>query len=185
LQFASKGEDVVSTRKRLWIIGGLSGAAGFLAACLPSCRVAMPFSGPGYSRSEGVTLPGVGETVVVAVTHAVVDNAKRGPFDEGTRRVDESLPTLDGFIGRSLRIELLGNEAWTMTVWRDEEALESFVSSPAHRLAVREGLPALKSARFLRFAIPTRDVPPSWDDVLHRLEQIEPGVYGVNATEER
>jgi heme-degrading monooxygenase HmoA len=164
-------------------MGGLAVVSGLIAACLPSCRVAMPFSGPGYSRSEGVTLPGAGETVVVAVTHAVVDNSKRGPFDEGTRRVDESLSSLDGFIGRSLRIHLFGNEAWTMTVWRDEESLDAFVASTTHRRAIRDGMPALKSARFLRFRIPTREVPPSWGDVLKRLDRVKPVLYSEHAEE--
>lgn len=168
---------------RGWIAGGLAGLGGVAAACLPSCRLAMPFSGPGYSRSAGVTLPDAGETVVVAITHAVMDGEKRGSFDEGTRRVDESLATRDGFIGRSLRTRVLGNEAWTMTVWRDEESMEAFVSSPVHRRAIREGMPALKSARFLRFTIPVGEVPPSWGEVDRRLEGVEPQTYG-NPTSE-
>ncbi|XVJ58155.1 MAG: hypothetical protein HEQ23_01655 [Tepidisphaera sp.] len=156
---------------------GLAASAVALLT-LPSCEVATPFRGPGYARPDGVILPGAGPTVWVAVTYAVLDNSSRGTFDDYSRKVVESLPQNDGYIGHSVRAKLLGNKMWTMTVWRDEPALNSFVRSPLHREAVRKGLGGVLRGKFLRFEHPTDSAPPSWDDVLAQMQTIEYIEYG-------
>lgn len=155
-------------RVLLFVAGGV--AAVFGAA---SCEVARPFSGPGYTKGRGVTLEGAGPTVMVGITNAQVDGATRGVFDEYTRKTIESLPMNPGFIGYSVRSRVLGNEVWTMTIWRDEASMEQFVGSPVHRAAMREGLAPVRRARFLRFELETSEVPPRWEDVLRRLEATE------------
>lgn len=147
--------------------------AAIAAVGLSGCQLATPFRGPGYSSREGVTLPGAHVTVWVGITNAQVDGRTRGVFDEYTRKVVRSLPEHDGFIGHSLRSRVLGNEVWTMTVWRDEAALDAFVSSPSHRSAMREGLAPVIRARFLRFELAASAVPPAWSEVLGRLEGVE------------
>jgi heme-degrading monooxygenase HmoA len=156
-------------------IGGLVALCGAAAGMLglSGCRMATAFRGDGYAPGAGVRLAGVGETVTVGITNAVLDNSKRGPFDDFTRQTVESLPGTPGYIGHSVRTVILGNEVWTMTVWRDEQALDAFVESPVHQQAIRQGLAAVTSARFLRFEWPTRSVPPSWDEVLERLKNAE------------
>lgn len=163
-------------RKFFYILAGL---AGSLAAVVgfTGCRVGGPFRGPGYDRDVGVTLPGVGETVIVGVTHAKIEGPERPTFREHTRRVLDSLPSHDGFVGHAARTMIFGNEVWTMTVWRDEAALDAFVAARMHSTARRAGLPAVTSAQFLRFELPTRDVPPTWDSVLERLKEVEPVEY--------
>jgi heme-degrading monooxygenase HmoA len=153
-------------------------ASALALLTLPSCEVATPFRGPGYARPDGVILPGAGPTVWVAVTYAVLDNSSRGTFDDYSRKVVESLPQNDGYIGHSVRAKLLGNKMWTMTVWRDEPSLNSFVRSPLHREAVRKGLGGVLRGKFLRFEHPTDAAPPSWDEVraqMHAIEYIEYG----------
>jgi heme-degrading monooxygenase HmoA len=153
-------------------------ASALALLTLPSCEVATPFRGPGYARPDGVILPGAGPTVWVAVTYAVLDNSSRGTFDDYSRKVVESLPQNDGYIGHSVRAKLLGNKMWTMTVWRDEPSLNSFVRSPLHREAVRKGLGGVLRGKFLRFEHPTDAAPPSWDDVLAQMQAIEYIEYG-------
>ncbi len=152
---------------------------------LGGCALASPFRGPGYSSREGVVLPGVGETVWVGITNAQVDRATRRVFDDHTRKVIDGLPASDGFVGYSLRSRILGNEVWTMTVWRDEEALDGFVSSSVHRAAMREGMSPVIRAKFLRFELPSDAVPMSWDEVLVRLDDVAFVNYGQseNATD--
>ncbi len=160
---------------RRWRLAvGAIGGVGAALVTLPSCEVAMPFRGPWYSSGDGVTLPGVGEEVMVGVTNAVLGGPNRDAFDESSRRVVESLPTHDGFIGYSLRTRVLGSEVWTMTVWRDKAALDAFVRSPVHRSAMREGMSAITAAKFLRMPWPTKSVPPRWSEVLERLKTVEP-----------
>ena len=151
------------------LLGALAASVGFSGGC----QLATPFKGTGYSRDEGVTLAGVGDTVCVAITHALLDGDNRSAFDDHTRRVIQSLPTQDGYIGHSVRTRLLGHEVWTMTVWRDEEAMQAFVDSPVHRTAIREGMSAVRSAQFLRLDWPTASVPPSWNEIQQRLQSVE------------
>jgi heme-degrading monooxygenase HmoA len=153
---------------------GLQGLAG--------CQMASRFRGPGYSRSNGVTLAGTGETVTVGITHALLDGRKRGVFDDYTRKTIASLPSNDGFIGSTVRTRVFGNEVWTMTVWRDEAALDGFVRSPTHRAAMREGIGAVTKAQFLRFQLPKEAVPPTWDDVMTRLKSVPFVDYAAERT---
>lgn len=146
----------MGSRRRVWaVLGVLVAAVVSTAAALTGGQMATPFRGPGYSRSHGVTLPGVGPVVVVAITHATLDARLRGPFDDYTRRVIASLPSQADHVGYSVRTRLLGNEVWTMTVWKDDAAVEAFMASPVHRTAIREGMAAVKTAQFLRFEWPT------------------------------
>jgi heme-degrading monooxygenase HmoA len=135
------------------------------------CTLAKPFSGPGYERGKGVTLPGAGETVVVGLTYAKLDPATRGPFDDNRVRVVEDLARNAGFIGYSIRTRVFGNEVWTMTVWQSHGALDAFVESQAHQRGVREGMPAVTAARFARIELPRREIPLSWDRALEVLEK--------------
>jgi heme-degrading monooxygenase HmoA len=153
-----------------WIAASL--AAAFAAAVLlPGCRVSTSFRGPGYSRDAGVTLEDDDDEVVVVVTYAQLDNTRRAPFDAHSELVVQSLATQPGHIGYSRRKRLFGTEAWTMTIWRDEAAVEEFLRSPTHRAAIRAGQGALERAKFERFSWPRNAVPPSWEEVDARLER--------------
>ncbi|MFN5946808.1 MAG: antibiotic biosynthesis monooxygenase family protein [Phycisphaerae bacterium] len=156
-------------------IGGFVAAVPFLA----SCQMAAPFKGPGYTPGKGVTLPGATDTVWIGLTNAQLDGSNRAVFDDYTNRVIRDLPSREGHIGHSVRTRVFGNEVWTMTIWRDEAALNAFVRAPVHREAMREGISAVKSARFARFAWPASQVPPSWTEAKRRLSEVEPVTYGA------
>ena len=137
-------------------------------ALLGGCTISTPFKGPGYDRGQGVTGNSGGDTVVVALTHAMLGEQRRN-FDRGVERVVDSLAQQPGLIGYSLRRELFGNEAWTMTVWRDEASLDAFVRSSAHQQAIREGAGDLAGANFRRFELPAAELPIDWDTALAYL----------------
>jgi heme-degrading monooxygenase HmoA len=165
-------EQSLSSHRRIPRRLLVAGKALLSALGLAGCQLATPFTGIGYDRSSGVTLPGAGDTVVVGVTHAVLDASNRAAFDDYTRRVIRCLPGNDGYIGSSVRSRVFGHEVWTMTVWRDEAALEAFVRSDMHNAAMREGLSGVARAQFMRLAWPTDAVPPRWDEILKRLEDV-------------
>ena len=150
----------------------VSAALGIVATLFASaCELSSPLRGPGSSRCADA--PGVGDTVMVAVTHAVLDAEERGPFDDHSARVIDSLPSRDGFVAYGLRTRLFGNEVWTMTVWRDEAALNAFVSSSTHEAAIEGGLHAVIRGQFDRFSWPANQPPPSWSVILERLKTAE------------
>lgn len=155
------------------VIGDLMAAAASMAAALTGVHMATPSRGPGNARSHGVTLPDSGPTAVGAITHATLDRKMHGPFDDRTRRMVASLPLQAHHVGFGVPIRLPGNEVWTMTVWKDDAALEAYRSLPVHRTAIREGIAAVKTAPFLRFEWPAGEVPPPRPELMRRLESAE------------
>lgn len=153
-------------------MAGMGGAAALALGVLglSGCALASPFAGTGYDEDRGVINPGAGDRVVVVITQAQLGRADRGEFDDHTRRVIRDLPNHEGYIGHSVRTRVLGDEVWTMTVWRDEAAMERFVTSPVHSAAIRAGLPAVRRAKFVRESWPAWAVPPTWGQALRRLD---------------
>ena len=68
-----------------------------------------------------------------------------------------------------------------MTVWADEDALEAFVASRLHREAITAALVAIDKARFHRYRVPMRSLPPDWSMALAQLESIAFDDYGAQA----
>lgn len=168
---------MTNRRWRPWAAGALT--VSMIAALfgLLSCEVSTPFRGPGYSRGRGVTLVDAGPEVVVALTHATLDGRTRGLFDLSTQKVLDSIVESPGLIGYSVRTRVLGNEVWTMTVWRDEAALDAFAGSAAHREAIRMGMPAVIDAQFHRMMVPASEVPPTWSAVKRVLKEVPTRSY--------
>ena len=145
--------------------------------------LATPIQGPGYEPSRGVTAQEVGR-IVVAITRARVnrDRAARRAFWSYVDEVENSLVDQPGFIGFSKRRELIGNQAWTMTLWSDEASLNAFVRSPAHRAAMRSAGRLLEGASFVRFGRSVAAGPLKWSEALAQLEESGRGYdYGAVA----
>lgn len=142
----------------------LAGLAGLLAGC----AVARPFSpgpvvGPGDHPDDPVTM---------VITHAVVDRARRRPFDDYTRRLVAALDAgrYEGLVGFSVRKELFGDEVWTVTVWSDPRAMQRFAGSELHREAMHRAGDALRSVEVRHVEAPRAEIPWSWERVLAQLE---------------
>ncbi len=142
-----------------------------LLFALGACTVSTPFEGPGFDRQQGVAVEG-DEMLVVAVTNGELRDgyALRARFWDHVSRVEASLAARPGYVGHAKRRELFGDQVWTLSVWRDEASLEDFVRSETHQTAIREGMPALKTARFARFEMERKDLPITWDRAMTALE---------------
>ncbi len=139
---------------------------------LSACKIGTPFRMADNDRAN--TSVDKNQTVMVGITHVVVgQNRKRTKtFWNHVKSVQGSLEEQPGFIGGAIRRELFGNEAWTMTVWTDEESLNGFVRSQVHRTAMTEGWPALKSARFARMEVSRDQIPLSWKQAEELLDTV-------------
>ena len=146
--------------------------AVLMLLALGGCVFATPFRGPGYDAKTGVTAEGT-DTVVVALTKAVLrgDRRKRSEFWAHVFAVEKSLSEQPGLIGYSLRTQMFGPVAWTMTVWTDEASLTAFVQGETHQAAIAEGFEALETAGFARFEADRTEIPVAWDRALEALEQ--------------
>lgn len=110
-----------------------------------------------------------GEGGVLVLTHAVVTDAGRGDFHRASARIASALPDQPGLVGYAVRRTLIGDEAWTLTLWKNESARAAFVASDLHRTAMATQMSALRCARFAR--LPWQGSAPTWADALHLLDR--------------
>jgi heme-degrading monooxygenase HmoA len=142
---------------------------------LSAFTLGMPFN-----ASDALEQIPDGAPVFVAVTHVTLgdNDNKNDIFWEHTYAVIDSLPTHQGYLGYKVRKQIFGNEAWTMTVWSDEDALNGFVRGDTHGEAIQNGLDAVAKARFVRFSIERSKIPLSWDDVEKIMNEKGRDLYG-------
>ena len=133
---------------------------------LGGCAISTPF--PQLKEAPGV---GSEEKVVVVLTHIVVDSNQRNEFDRQTRRVIDSLPSQRGMLGYSARIQLFGNEAWTMSVWAEDTDRAGFVRSAVHQEAIVKSAPAIVSIQLKRLTLARKNIPESWPRALELLAE--------------
>lgn len=106
----------------------------------------------------------------LVVTHAFIQEGKSGPFYSRSEEVVESLKNQPGLLAYSVRRQLFGNEAWTLTLWDSENSKSAFIRSSAHQLAMAEASSVLSCARFLRVDWSGEVKNLDWDNVLDRLD---------------
>ena len=150
-----------------------AGTIAFVSALLAlgGCSVGTPFQT--IEKADQSNLPGREDARIAVVTEFVMgsDRAARGRFWDQVWTVERSLKNQPGLVGYALRRELLGDRAWTLTVWKDEQSIRNFVRSAAHQTAIAQvGSTALRM-RFARFAVPANAPPPGWDEALAQLEK--------------
>ena len=128
------------------------------------CSISTPFQ---FADAPSATANET-ETVVVGLTHAVYkrDWKSRRTFWRHVASVEASLSGQSGFVGSSIRRQLFGNSAWTMTVWTDEASLNAFVNSPVHQSAIRSAWHTLEDANFSRLEIPRDQIPLDWSKAI-------------------
>jgi hypothetical protein len=60
----------------------------------------------------------------------------------------------------------LRSNYWTLSVWRDREALLGFIRQAPHSEAMAELPQVFNGFKTDRWTVIGRDLPPSWDDAL-------------------
>jgi hypothetical protein len=83
--------------------------------------------------------------------------------------VRRQLLASDGVIGFSMLAEPLRKHYATLSVWRDEAALDAFARAEPHRGLMTGLAPAMGATKFVRWTISGADGVPSWTDALSRL----------------
>ena len=69
-----------------------------------------------------------------------------------------------------MRAEIFGKKAWTLSVWRDEAALDEFEKNSPHSDAMKNVSHQLTgSQKFVGWKILSSNVPPDWNDALNRI----------------
>jgi quinol monooxygenase YgiN len=83
-------------------------------------------------------------------------------------RIRRQLRASPGLFGYSLRADLARKRFWTLSVWEDEAALQSFVMASPHAVVMQVLAPHMGPTRFTRWGVKGADLPLRWDDALWR-----------------
>ena len=87
-----------------------------------------------------------------------------------TAQVVRQLATADGLVGYSLLARPLSKRFWTLSVWKNEEALRAFVQHPPHvHIMTALGLD-MGETKFVRWTVRGSQLPLRWDDALRRFD---------------
>jgi hypothetical protein len=93
-------------------------------------------------------------------------------FLRRTRAIQNQLNNSTGLVGYSMRAQIFGKKAWTLSVWENEDALEEFVEKMPHSGVMRDISHQLTGGqRFVRWRIQGSHVPPSWEDALTKIDE--------------
>jgi len=109
--------------------------------------------------------------VFVSVTGARVQSGERAEFDRLTRRLHTTLEGQPGLLSHSIRREVFGLQAWTLTAWSSEAARDSFFRSPMHLEAMTTSAKLLAEVRVRRLTLRRNELPLSWNRALELLEK--------------
>jgi hypothetical protein len=90
-------------------------------------------------------------------------------FVRGDLGITRQLQSARGLIGYSKLGRPWTKRFWTLSAWEDENALAEFVRSGAHVATMAALGPRIGATRFVRWTLPGRALPPTWDDALRRF----------------
>jgi heme-degrading monooxygenase HmoA len=142
-----------------------------------------PLEGPGMEiGGELLVEPQDDAQWIAASTHLYVSGGEGMKlFSENMEAMQETLDAKpEGLIAYSLGQELIGREYKTLTVWESEEAMYSFVMSPAHLQAMADGGDIAnpdKVSTSYSWEISPEELPLDWKQVNEIME--ESGVQAI------
>jgi Domain of unknown function (DUF3291) len=91
-------------------------------------------------------------------------------FFRGVSAMRKQLAGAQGLMGYTLRAQPLARKYWTLSVWRDGDALRQFVRTSPHVELMKSLLPVMGPTKFVEWTVTGADGRPTWSDALTRLQ---------------
>jgi hypothetical protein len=91
-------------------------------------------------------------------------------FFRGVSAVRKQLASADGLVGYTLRARPLRRAYWTLSVWRDRDALQDFVRTSPHAELMGSLQPVMAKTKFAEWDISGADGRPTWSGALGHLD---------------
>jgi quinol monooxygenase YgiN len=111
------------------------------------------------------------DEVVVMASLLRLDSVRRAPgFLRAAMAIRRQVLRADGAVGVSLNTAL-PRTFFTLSAWRDRDALDAFVRSEPHLSSMRRYRPAMVDARFVFWSTGSDSLPPLWPEALRRLRE--------------
>ena len=89
----------------------------------------------------------------------------------GSRQVAAQLRDTPGVVGFALLARPLRKQYATLSVWDDEQALQTFAHAEPHRRLMSALAPDMGATRFVRWPVEGSDGRPTWQQALDRLAE--------------
>ena len=121
---------------------------------------------PWTSRSEMEPGP---EYVVMASHLPLRKISSTIRFFRAVTAVRGQLARTDGLIGYTLRAKPLARDYWTLSVWKDREALTDFMRTSPHVEIMTSLKPIMAPTKFIYWSIKGAEGRPSFTDAVRRL----------------
>ena len=86
-----------------------------------------------------------------------------------TAQVTKQLASAEGVLGYSALARPLSKQFWTLSVWKDDAALRTFVQCPPHVRIMNALAPHMGETKFVRWTLKGSELPLSWEGALRRL----------------
>lgn len=138
------------------------GILSLITMSLSAFSISTPFNFPQGKNKMAVNAR-------LTLTHAYIREGKSDAFYKHSEEVVASLRQRPGILAYSVRRQLFGNQAWTLTLWDTEANKQQFISSKEHQAAMSQASILLTCARFLRIewsgVVRTLD----WDELIRRI----------------
>ena len=87
-----------------------------------------------------------------------------------TAQVTKQLASVQGLVGYSLLARPLSKRFWTLSAWKSEEALLTFVQQPPHVRIMTALGPHMDATKFMRWTVKGSQLPLKWDEALRRFD---------------
>lgn len=91
------------------------------------------------------------------------------PFVAYTAQIMKQLGTANGVLGYTLLTRPLSKRFWTLSVWKNDDALRAFVQHPPHVRIMTALGPHMDKTQFVHWTVKGSELPLRWDDALQRL----------------
>lgn len=91
-------------------------------------------------------------------------------FSVDSMRIYRQVLDADGALGVSLIAHPLRREFFTLSAWRDRNALNNMVRTEPHRSAMRRHHEAMAKSGFTFWEVAYADLPVDWEDARSRLD---------------
>ncbi|MEZ3179467.1 DUF3291 domain-containing protein [Streptomyces pimonensis] len=78
-----------------------------------------------------------------------------------------------GALGASLAAEPLRRTFWTLSAWKDEQALHAYARAEPHRTIMKDLRPTMRRSVFTFWRAPAAGLSADWAQARHRLAEQE------------
>ncbi len=86
--------------------------------------------------------------------------------------IQKQLANTKGCVGYLMIMEPFGKKYGTLSVWENEDFLNKFTKESPHSKAMEDMKPCIEGkAKYARWKVQGREIPPSWDDGFNRFQK--------------